>query len=266
MPAKKANPAAVLAEKMVQVLNQRPADARFLTLARLAEIAEPSAGPRTILGVLFQRKVFTAVAARRDLDAPVALLTDLPRLAGSPQLLEYALNSTRTAANHAFSITDLKKKLTTKLQAPFAEAVQHQIQQRMLPVGVGWILIKNSKRLFLAGDVHITLVSKHDEKLPPPVQAPRQERAPLVFSQAFDEAFARLDRAAGGHNFVSLADLRPALGVERTIFDAGLRELRRAGQYTLSAAEGRHGLGEAERAAGVTEDGTLLLYVSRRAP
>jgi hypothetical protein len=266
MPVKKANPAAVLAEKMVEVLRQRPADAPLLTLSRLAEIADPSAGARAILAVLFQRKVFTAVAARRDLAAPVALLSDLPRLAGSSQLLEFAIKSTRTAANHAFSIADLKKKLTGKLQAPFAEAVQQRIQQRMLPLGVGWILVKNTKRLFLAGDVHITLVEKDEEKSPPPLPAPQLERAPLAFSEAFDQAFARLDRAAGGHNFVSLADLRPTLDVERAVFDAGLREMRRAGQYTLSAAEGRHGLGEAERAAGVTEDGTLLLYVSRRAP
>jgi hypothetical protein len=114
--------------------------------------------------------------------------------------------------------------------------------------------------------VHLTEPSKGEVSPPPSVPAPQQERAPLAFSQAFDEVFVRLDRAAGGHNFVSLADLRPALNVERTVFDAGLREMRRAGQFTFSAAEGRHGLGEAERAAGITEDGTLLLYVSRRTP
>jgi hypothetical protein len=266
MPVKKANPAAVLAEKMVQVLRQGPADAPFLSLAKLAEIADSSATSRTVLAVLFQRKAFTAVAARRDLDAPVALLTDLPRLAASPQLLEFALKSTRTAANHAFSIADLKKKLTGKLQPLFGESVQQRIQQRTLPQDIGWILIKNTKRLFLASDVNLTLQAKGIEMPEAPAPAARPEPTPMAFSQAFDEAFARLDRAAGGHNFVSLAVMRPALKVEREAFDAGLRELRRAGQYTLSAAEGRHGLGESERAAGVIEDGTLLLYVSRRAP
>src|SRR5258708_5062502 len=111
MPVKKANPSAVLAEKMVQVLRSRPGDAPFLSLARLAEIADSSAGSRAVLAFVFQRKVFPAVAARRDLDAPVALLSDLPRLAASPQVLEFALKTTRTAANHAFSIADLKKKL-----------------------------------------------------------------------------------------------------------------------------------------------------------
>jgi hypothetical protein len=148
----------------------------------------------------------------------------------------------------------------------FAEALQKRIQERTLPHGVGWLLIKNTKRLFLASDVHLTPVSKFEEDSSPPAPAPRAELAPLTFSQAFDEAFGRLDRAAGGHNFVSLAEIRPALGVERDAFDAGLRDLRRTGRYTLSAAEGRHGLGEAERVAGVIEDGTLLLYVSRRAP
>jgi hypothetical protein len=54
------------------------------------------------------------------------------------------------------------------------------------------------------------------------------------------------------------------LPVERTTFDAGLEELRRAGRYTLSGAEGRHGVSDAERDAGICEVGTLLLYVSRK--
>jgi hypothetical protein len=52
--------------------------------------------------------------------------------------------------------------------------------------------------------------------------------------------------------------------VDRAAFDTGLHQLRVAGRYSLSAAEGRHGLSPEEREAGITEDGTLLLYVSRR--
>jgi hypothetical protein len=40
--------------------------------------------------------------------------------------------------------------------------------------------------------------------------------------------------------------------------------LRRAGRYTLSTAEGRHGLSPEEREAGIHEDGATLLYVSRK--
>jgi hypothetical protein len=59
-------------------------------------------------------------------------------------------------------------------------------------------------------------------------------------------------------------DLRQALPVDRAVFDAELRRLRIAGRYTLSAAEGRHGTNAEERAAGITEEGALLLYVSRK--
>ncbi|HTU22540.1 MAG TPA: hypothetical protein VMG10_31165 [Gemmataceae bacterium] len=52
--------------------------------------------------------------------------------------------------------------------------------------------------------------------------------------------------------------------VERAAFDAGLQDLRRARRYTLSAAEGRHGLRAEEQDAGIHEDGSLLLFVSRR--
>jgi hypothetical protein len=46
------------------------------------------------------------------------------------------------------------------------------------------------------------------------------------------------------------------VAVERSTFDAGLDELRRA--------EGRHGVSDAERDAGIREVRTLLLYVSRK--
>jgi hypothetical protein len=91
--------------------------------------------------------------------------------------------------------------------------------------------------------------------------APRSEED---FARLFDDAFARLDRERGGHNLVSLVGLRQSLPVSREAFDDGLRGLRRQGRYSLSAAEGRHGLSPEERQAGLVEDGTLLLYVSRR--
>jgi hypothetical protein len=84
------------------------------------------------------------------------------------------------------------------------------------------------------------------------------------FTSLFDEAFARLEREHGSHNHVNLTVLRRAVPVERAAFDAGLQQLRRAGRYSLSAAEGRHGLSAEEQDAGIHEDGSLLLFVSRR--
>jgi hypothetical protein len=52
--------------------------------------------------------------------------------------------------------------------------------------------------------------------------------------------------------------------VDRGAFDSGLQQLRRAGQYTLSNAEGRHGITAEEREAGLVEEGALLLFVSRK--
>jgi hypothetical protein len=269
MAVKRASAAAELAAKMWHVLRQRREQGGAgapLTLAALAAQADPGAAPRAVLAALNQRKVFgpLAITARRDLDAPVALTDDLPHLAASPQLLGYALRCARTASNHVASVAELKKKLTTRLQAPFQEAVQKHIQEGTLPPAVGWLLIKNSRKLFLLSDLHTAAL------LPGPQPQGRavadEGRGQESFARAFDEAFARLDRQAGGHNFVSLAELRPALGCDRAAFDADLRALRAAGRYTLSAAEGRHGLTPAERDAGVTEDGTLLLFVSRKAP
>ena len=86
----------------------------------------------------------------------------------------------------------------------------------------------------------------------------------MDFVHLFDETFARLDRERGGHNHVSLVDLRRALALDRPAFDAVLQDLRRSARYTLSAAEGRHGLHAEEQEAGIHEDGALLLFVSRR--
>jgi hypothetical protein len=46
--------------------------------------------------------------------------------------------------------------------------------------------------------------------------------------------------------------------------DAELHRQRAAGRFTLSAAEGRHGVSPADLAAAVMEDGQALLWLSRR--
>ena len=128
---------------------------------------------------------------------------------------------------------------------------------------VGWMWIGRKKQLFLMEDVHYAALP------PSPLVGEgrgggAREQAPADFAAAFDGAFQRLDREHGGHNFVSLVELRRAVPAAQEAFDAGLRQLRLAGRYTLSAAEGRHGLTPEERGAGIVEDGALLLYVSRK--
>src|SRR5947209_4051349 len=115
MRAKKVSAAALLAEKMIHVLRRRreQGDAAPLTVAALGALADAGAGPRAVLAVLRQRKAFVpfVVVARRDLGAPVALADDLPHLAGSPQLLEYAVRCARTVSNHVASLAEMKKNL-----------------------------------------------------------------------------------------------------------------------------------------------------------
>ena len=58
---------------------------------------------------------------------------------------------------------------------------------------------------------------------------------------------------------------RPVEAVERLLEKPG-EVLRRGGRFSLSAAEGRHGISDEEREAAIPEDGSLLLFVSRRGP
>src|SRR2546421_322317 len=126
MPASK-NAPALLAEKLVQALrDQKHRGAAYpLPLKNLADLVDPRADARIILGAVRQRKAFGqhALAARADLQAPVALLSDLPLLAGSSILLEYVLAANRTASNQAATVAKLKIKLTAKLQRLFQEVM-----------------------------------------------------------------------------------------------------------------------------------------------
>src|SRR5581483_1351709 len=260
MASRKKDDAAELAAKLVQTLVSLAGTPEYpTTLEKLAKQTDPSASSKSILSAVSPRRrefSFLAVVARADLRAPAALLDHLPQLAESPALLEFALTAARTNSNVAFSVSALRAKVTTKLQKPFQEAVNRQLQEGSLPATVGWLIINRSKKLFLLEDLHR---GQGSAPVLTPLPQPTGE-----FCQAFDAAFARLDQQSGGYNFVNLGELRRALPMPRELFDAELNHLRRAGRYSLSAAEGRHGLGSEDREAGIIEDGTLLLFVSRR--
>jgi hypothetical protein len=223
---------------------------------------------------------------RRNLDSPVALVEDLELLAGSGLVLEFLLKTLGTDSNQAFSIAQLKARTSSKLQKAFQLALTRQVEENRLPPMVGWISIHRSRKLFFLADVHVAGERPSPSAWPSrgqPMFVPQPdtehdgEAAPLPnggqraldsqglsFVQAFDCAFQELDRQAGGPNLVSLLDLRRALAVSREQFDQELRRLRLSGRYGLSAAEGRFGLRAEEQQAGLLEDGTLLLYVSRK--
>lgn len=257
-PPPKKKPAEELSEKLVQALLQqreRGPDAYPAELQRLVELTGLAPAPRVLAQALGKEpfRSQTIVALTKRPDSPVALADDRERLLASPRLLHLALAAARTAENQAVSAIDLAKKLPRTLQVDFRSAVHRQVSERLLPDDLGVLMVKKKPLLFLLADINAG-------SLPQPVPTPPT----LDFAHQFEEAFARLDHERGGHNHVSLVEMRRAVPVERAVFDAALQQLRRAGRYSLSAAEGRHGLRAEEQDAGIPEDGSLLLFVSRR--
>jgi hypothetical protein len=251
-----------LAEKLVESLRAaRDSGAYPVPLRELIEQAGAEAGERVVKKALKHRAFAEAVvwAVPGDRGAPVALAEDRARLAGDPRLLESALSAARSEDNQALAPGDLAKKVAKGLRDEFAEGVRRRVEEGSLPAGVGVLRIKKKPYLFLTEDLR---TGPAPAPAPPPER--RGEPAGEDFARRFEEAFDRLDRERGSANLVSLVRLRQELPADRATFDAELRRLRRAGRYTLSAAEGRHGLNDEERAAGLAEDGALLLYVSRR--
>lgn len=279
--------AMVLAAKMLSELRGRRAqggDDYPATLPQLVQAAQPGAAAalvqkataeksfkaeavlaRTASSPLLLDFVLTAAAV------PVVLKGDEDVLATSPALLRFMVASLRTDSNQALPATDLKKKLARPLQSAFAHAVHQSLTAGTLPAGIGVLRIKKKEHLFLLEDIGAAgprAAAEPPPAVPEPVAAtPEVEppvSAPINFAADFEEAYGRLDRQKGGNDFVSLVDLRRALFYDRETFDAELKKLRRAGLFTLSTAEGRHGLSAEQQEAGIREEGTLLLSVSRK--
>jgi hypothetical protein len=253
-------PEVELAAKLLQTLeNQRHSDDYPLPLAQLIQKTEAHANAELVAKALAARNIKAHVlfALPGHPQTPVALSDDVDRLAEWPGLLEVLLANVCTADNQAAGAADLVKKVHKHLRKPFAAALDRKIEEATLPATVGCLYIKAKPYLFLVRTVGAkpgAVVTTEESKPAPPVD----------FAARFHAAFERLDEQNGSHNFVSLVDLRRLVPVERSGFDEGLRQLRQTGQYTLSSAEGRHGITPAEQEGGINEQGTLLLYVSRR--
>jgi hypothetical protein len=256
MPPPPPPPAARLAAQLLDALRRlKEGGAYPTTLAQLARLADPAAPPELVRQALAEKafKPRVVVALANHLDSPVALAEDGRLLAASPLLLETAVAVTRTASNEAIEANDLARQLHKSLREGFLTRVVACLELGKMPPPVRSLRIKGKPYFFLAPD------SRAAPAAPPPPAEPAAD-----FARRFDEAFDQLDREKGASNFVSLVALRRALPVGRAAFDAGLDGLRRAGRYTLSGAEGRHGVSDEERDAALREDGALLLYVSRR--
>jgi hypothetical protein len=250
----------VLAEKLLAALESRreesagfPWTMRSL-IAHAAQHAEAA-----LLKKAFDSKLLKPhlIAAAKGDDAPIALAEDADKLAASSGLLAFALNASRTGDNQAVSLADLKKKVSKAMQPGFAEALGQRAARGPLPPGIGLLRIKKQPCFFFWSDAAGEPVKPAAPPTPP---APPT----LDFAGAFEQVFDSLDRQRGGVNLVSLADLRRALPVDRAAFDRELNQLRRAGRFSLSGAEGRHGLRDEEKDAAIREGDNLLLFVARR--
>jgi hypothetical protein len=289
--APKVAPEMALAQKLVAILHERRShgpDAYPLRLSQLLRHAgaNPEADAERIKKALAKEPFSShvVVAIKNHPDSPAALAEDLERLAMSPLLLETLLTMTRSEDNHAQPLPDLMKKLTPAVQRPFETG----FQAAALPPSVGSVLHKGKRLLFLKTDVNRLEETPAPKLLPPPVptRAPSQPNpiaapapstrpstthAPataIPFEEAFDAAYDQLEQRPGSENYVSLVELRKALpAVDRKTFDAKLLELQAAELYYLRQADGRFGFSPEEREAGIrTDDGALLLFVSRNEP
>ncbi len=234
--------------------------------------------------------VLAASGKNAILDAPIAFSADVEQgleslVAG---LLRYALGTVSTKTKKgttqtsAFTPAEAAKRFIKPLQPRIEQAVNGGIARGELPGEVGWITIKGKPLIFLAANVQGaaprpgTRQSSGDGLAYEPAAAghsathhSRTGHSPthnLDFAGAFREAFESIDRRNGSTNFVKIAELREALPhYSRDEFDAGLRELRMSGVFSLDSHEGLHGsLSHDEREAGVREAGSVLVYASRR--
>ncbi len=220
------------------------------------------------------------VATKKGLDALVVLREDVEEKAISA-LLRFALSPMKSTVKKkqvetmAFAPKELSRRLVPELKPQLEQAARSIAEKEKGPAGISWVIVKGEPLLFLSEHLRPTHASPSnldetetsmlflDE---PTTTADGQTFAPGDFVGAFREAFDILDRRNGLTNFVKLADLRQLLSeFRRDEFDAGLRELRMTGDFSLDSHEGLHGtLSEKEREAGVREAGSLLVYASRR--
>jgi hypothetical protein len=261
-------PAWILGQKLLAVLaSQRKQNApdTLLTLERLTALAAANASPEILAKALADKAVKERllVALPGDPTSPVILTEDRDAFAAGRILLPQVLTRSRTPDSQALALPDLKKKLERTLQYTFEITVEKQMQDGALPPGVGSLRIKKIPYFFLLEDARASPPACGVEAvISPPPTAPGIEGE--AFDRLFGQVFARLDGQRGGANLVSLVGLRQEMPVDRVVFDRELQRSRREGRYTLSAAEGRHGLSDEDREAAIVEGGGLLLFVSKR--
>lgn len=203
MPRKR-DQATELAEKLAQTLEEQRRlgpDAYPLTLRRLVALTEPGAADALVLQAIGKKKEFSSrvvLAGAKTLDAPLAFVEDIDRLATSPVLLEYVLAPLCSEAQPAAAIAQVQKaRLPSKLKTAFAAALRRGIQDGTLPPTVAVVTLQGQPCLHWK---RFPLVRKPEEaladRLVQLVQAQRRRGGsayPLTLSQLIQLAGPEAD-------------------------------------------------------------------------
>lgn len=267
---------AALQSDQCQTSNHTPS-----TLSKLASQIGWEGSRKSIVKASCLR-IFTdnvIVARRQTWDAPLALIDHVSALAEDSQTLLFALAFRSQNKTKAHTPAELASVLTNRLggdlRKQFRQSLQQRIQSQSLPRTVGCIAGGQGRpRLFQLQDLQpqawqLAILAAENNK---PVEDCQQKNVQVKsvapsndrFESLFDAAFQRLCQSQGGHNFVDLASLRTALPeFSCQSFDAELRRLRIARRYRLSGAENRNDISPAQRSAGISEAGSLLIYAQR---
>lgn len=207
----------------------------------------------------------------------------LETVAASGRCLRLALSYLRKKSTHLHSVGEVKAAFKSRpLKKAFGASLQRALKTATLPIGVAAVLRRGHFYLLLQDDLLASPLKStstpQNAAISQPTRAqtivsqaivPKARRTYAVdsrFADAFDRAFNSIDARTGGRNFVKLIELRRALATyPRPSFDEQLNALRRAGRYSLDAAEGTHDRTTSEeREAGIIEAGRRLLYCARR--
>ena len=272
---------AELASRMLRVLeSQRElgGDAYPPTWSRLVELCDLNVSnklvSKTLADETMAREATIANAGKPDRDAPIILTRDLAGGArgwGSA-LIDFAFAKSHKAGILAFTAKQLAKKVQPSLRRAFEEDLVARLGRDDMPDPYAWLPNKQPL-IFRRADIRPGEPFRVGDVEPAPVA---EATAPAVtgvgpppardFAGAFREAFERIDVGNRRTNNVRLLDLRHDLAdFGREQFDAGLRGLREQREFSLDSHEGLlKPLTPEEREAGITEMGSLLVYVSRR--
>lgn len=272
-------------------------DAPFpITLRELAQrcgVSDAAVIMKSVGKKSFKSHAVVVISSRskhksRQMDAYVCLKDDMPRLAATDKLLQFAFELACSGNCKLFTPAQLQNHLasTADFHKTFKQTVDARLKDDSLPETIGY-LPKDARTnyLFRLSDIQpVRGTNAQTASVPPESEAvanatspsptatpdvPTQTFRPTAldkdFAAEFETAFARLDREGGSHNFVKIADLRRALPeFDRTEFDRGVWQLRKQRKFTANSSDGNYEqLAPEDRSAGIREGDSLLIYISR---